>query len=92
MCIKILTLLTVLHVSGNCLDLDTFYKFIRNSSVSTVKCAEQRSAFLQGLEDGDMWAIKSKLIFVNFFYPHDYHHLNSVGFLWANTKRISTRK
>lgn len=57
-------LISILFNSGNCLDLDSFYNYIQYSNKSSsAECAVQKSAFLQGLANGDVWAARSKITF-----------------------------
>lgn len=47
--------------SGKCLDRDEFYKYMQDTRNSTSECEIQKSAFLNGLDNGDEWVMKSKL-------------------------------
>lgn len=56
---------SLLVVSGQCLDLDTFYKYVAedNGTSSNSECEQQKTAFLQGLIKSDAWALKSETFF-----------------------------
>lgn len=56
-----IVVLSVLLVSAKCLELESFYNYLRDDdNSSSVECAIQKAAFLQGLTNGDAWAAKSK--------------------------------
>lgn len=62
-----IVVLCVLLSSVKNLDIGNFYNYLRDdSNSSSVKCEEQKAAFLQGLEDGDTWAVKSKKFSLDF--------------------------
>lgn len=53
--------LSVLLGCANCLQLENFYNYLRdNDNGSSVDCEVQKAAFLEGLNNGDSWAAKSK--------------------------------
>lgn len=55
--------------AGSCLDLDNFYKYLQDhSSSSNPECAQQKTAFLQGLINKDAWASRSKFTLEWYFF------------------------
>lgn len=70
--VKAVVLICLLPSGGTCLNL---YEYLeQNNITSTAECQEQKSAFLQGVVDGDAWALQSndpfvinQLDLINFF-------------------------
>lgn len=57
-----IALISFLVNSVKCLDLNSFYNYVQNNdNTSSVECMEQKAAFLQGLINGDAWAVRSKI-------------------------------
>lgn len=63
MYLKIL-LISILFSGRQCLDTESFYSYLQYSTKnSSAECAKQKSAFLRGLINGDVWAARSKITF-----------------------------
>lgn len=82
-------IIALLLSSAEALDFDKFYSYLnRNGKATDARCSAQRDAFINGVQNEEMWALQSKFPELLHMYKFKFGRIIANFFVYCKRRRL----